>query len=62
VLWQMHQGTIKNIDETISSSNDEQLYIIPQKLEKMVKQFKTHRCALDFDYSFCKTVFNIKKL
>jgi hypothetical protein len=25
---------------------------IPMKLEQMVKKFKTHRCALDFDYKF----------
>ena len=29
----------------------------PVKIEKMVKQFKTHRCALDFDHSFCKAVY-----
>ena len=25
------------------------------KIEKMVKQFKTHRCALDFDGGFIKS-------
>ncbi len=29
----------------------------PIKVEKMVKLFKTHRCALDFDTNFCKAVF-----
>ena len=26
--------------------------VTPMKIEKLVKEFKTHRCALDFDYSF----------
>ena len=29
----------------------------PIKLEKLVKEFKTHRCAMDFDTKFCKVVF-----
>ena len=29
----------------------------PVKVEKMVKLFKTHRCALDFDHGFCKASF-----
>ena len=28
--------------------------VTPMKVEKLVKEFKTHRCALDFDYSFIK--------
>ena len=27
------------------------------KMEKLVKCFKTHCCALDFDHSFCKATF-----
>jgi hypothetical protein len=30
----------------------------PVKVEKMLKRFKTHRCAMDFDSSFCKAVFH----
>jgi hypothetical protein len=26
--------------------------VTPMKIEKLVKEFKTHHCALDFDYSF----------
>jgi hypothetical protein len=26
--------------------------VTPMKVEKLVKEFKTHRSALDFDYSF----------
>jgi hypothetical protein len=28
--------------------------VTPMKIEKLVKEFKTHRCTLDFDYSFIK--------
>jgi hypothetical protein len=27
-------------------------------VEKLLKRFKTHRCAMDFDSSFCKAVFH----
>ena len=29
----------------------------PVKLEQLVKKFKTHRCAMDFDSKFCKASF-----
>ena len=29
----------------------------PVKAEKLVKLFKTHQCALDFDHSFCKATY-----
>jgi hypothetical protein len=29
----------------------------PVNVEKLLKRFKTHRCAMDFDSSFCKAVF-----
>jgi len=29
----------------------------PISVEKLVKQFKTHRCALDFDTTFCKATY-----
>ena len=34
--------------------------ITPAKIEKLVKEFKTHRCAMDFDRGFIDAVF-IKK-
>ena len=58
VLWQMQQGIItdsSNSEEQTSTSDN--LAIIPAKLEQMVKKFKTHRCAMDFDHGFCKTIF-----
>jgi hypothetical protein len=29
----------------------------PVNVEKLLKRFKTHRCAMDFDSTFCKAVF-----
>ena len=29
----------------------------PVKVEKILKKFKTHRCAMDFDKAFCKKIF-----
>jgi hypothetical protein len=43
---------------TSTDTDHENSAIIPVKLEQMVKKFKTHRCALDFDHSFCKKEFN----
>jgi hypothetical protein len=38
-----------NAETTLSSTS------IAAKIEKMVKEFKTHRCTLDFDGSFVKS-------
>jgi hypothetical protein len=29
----------------------------PIHVEKMVKLFKTHQCAMDFDTNFCRAIF-----
>jgi hypothetical protein len=29
----------------------------PVKVDKVLKMFKTHRCAMDFDKAFCKKIF-----
>ena len=47
--------TIYFFAHTLDSSGNDA--IVPIKLEQMVKQFKTHRCAMDFDHGFCKTIF-----
>jgi hypothetical protein len=31
--------------------------VSPVKVEKLLKRFKTYRCAMDFDSAFCKAVF-----
>jgi dihydropteroate synthase len=36
--------------------------ITPMKIESLVKDFKTHRCVLDFDKGFIKTVIQRKSL
>ena len=56
-LWQMKQGIITQGHDS-EELNSESLAIIPAKLAQMVKKFKTHRCAMDFDHSFCKSVYS----
>jgi hypothetical protein len=59
VLKEMQQGNIKgsslNTDQCSKTSDEK---IVPKKLEQMVKHFKTHRCAMDFDYAYCKAIYN----
>lgn len=33
---------------------------LPKNFEQMIKQLKTHRCAMDFEYAFCKAIIIIK--
>ena len=40
-----------------SSTTDLDGAVSPVKVEKLLKRFKTHRCAMDFDSAFCKAVF-----
>jgi len=55
VLHQQQSNENSSGDNSSMGSKNEA--IMPVKLEQMVKNFETHRCALDFDYSFCKEVF-----
>jgi hypothetical protein len=57
VLRQMQQGIIHDPDSKELKAANDNLAIIPAKLEQMVKKFKMHRCAMDFDHGFCKTTF-----
>jgi hypothetical protein len=58
ILWQMKQGLIEGSDSLeLQDDNSNSQAIIPAKLEQMVKKFKTHRCAMDFDHSFCKAIY-----
>ncbi len=58
-LKEMQQGNIKgsslNTDQCSKTSDEN---IVSQKLEQMVKHFKTHRCAMDFNYAHCKAIYN----
>jgi hypothetical protein len=37
-----------------ASNTQQQEVAIPMMIESLVKKFKTHRCALDFDHGFVK--------
>jgi hypothetical protein len=49
---QQHETFLANGDTQLSSA----------KIESMVKDFKTHRCALDFDSAFIKSVITKKEI
>ena len=56
---QQEQQAIGNqAAENLATS--EALQLTTVKIEQMVKQFKTHRCAVDFDSAFIKSVI-VKK-
>jgi hypothetical protein len=42
--------------QTGEQTKQNDLNSVPVKIEQMVKQFKTHRCALDFDRGFINSV------
>jgi hypothetical protein len=44
-------------DSSSTSDFDDIAASSPVKVEKLLKKFKTHRCAMDFDSTFCKAVF-----
>ncbi len=46
--------------EETSATFNEQSQLTAVKIEQMVKHFKTHRCAVDFDGAFIQAVL-IKK-
>ncbi len=53
----LHQMQHNDVQGNGMTSSGKDLAIVPVKLEQMIKKSKTHWCALDFDYSFCKEVF-----
>jgi len=56
VIWQeTTQQDSTHLTAATNSSVD--LTVTPMKIEKLIKKFKTHRCALDFSYGFCKALF-----
>ncbi len=57
VLNQIYQGLIETSDKEWQTNGNANRAIIPMRLEQMVKKFKTHRCAMDFDRAFCKALF-----
>jgi hypothetical protein len=51
IIWCERQG------RKSTRINKSALTTDPIKMEKLVKRFKRHRCALNFDHSFCKATF-----
>jgi hypothetical protein len=56
---QQQQQALGKVDNIISTLQKE-AQITPAKIEHMVKEFKTHRCAMDFDSAFIKSIM-VKK-
>jgi hypothetical protein len=49
--WEEEQGLSLVTDVNMKSTSG------PVNVEKILKKFKTHRCAMDFDNAFCKAIF-----
>jgi hypothetical protein len=50
MLWEEEQGlSLTDVDMKNTSC--------PVNVEKILKKFKMHRCAMDFDSAFCKATF-----
>jgi hypothetical protein len=49
---------IQQEQRTLSSTTNSDNTASPVKVENFLKRFKTHRCAMNFDSSFCKAVFH----
>ncbi len=58
ILWQMEEGAINNMESKQVAESKSNLAILPVKCEQMVLRFKTHRCAMDFDHSLCKSIYS----
>jgi hypothetical protein len=43
--------------QELQDENSNSKAIIPAKLEQMVKKFKMHQCAMDFDHSYCMVMY-----
>ncbi len=58
---QQEQQAIGNqAAENLATSEASELTTV--KIEQMVKQFKTHHCAVDFDSAFIKSVIVKKRM
>jgi len=55
----LHQEEEQQVLSPPGSSNDVDVKSTscPVNVEKILKKFKTHRCAMDFDTAFCKAMF-----
>ena len=53
-----HMIRQEQLTDSASTMTDLNSTVSPVKVEKVLKTFKTHRCAMDFDSTFCRAVFN----
>ena len=58
VLHQMKAGRITGSALSDELQNAKGSEIITTKIEYIVSEFKSHRAASDFDYGFCRAIFN----
>ena len=52
-MLQEEQQELSSADVDVNVKNTS----CPVNVEKILKKFKTHRCAMDFDSAFCKANF-----
>jgi hypothetical protein len=52
-----HKIRQEQLTDSSSTSDSDNATASPVNVEKLLKKFKTHRCAMDFDSNFCKAVF-----
>jgi hypothetical protein len=52
-----HKIRQEQLTDSSSTSEFDDIAASPVKVEKLLRQFKTHRCAMDFDRTFCEAVF-----
>jgi hypothetical protein len=61
LAYQALHSLEENGEQQPSTTSGDAHQITPMKIESLVKDFKTHRCALDFDKGFIKTVITKKE-
>jgi len=61
LAYQALHSLEENEEQQPSTTSGDAHQITPMKIESLVKDFKTHRCALDFDKGFIKTVITKKE-
>ena len=52
-----HKIRQEQLTDSSTASDLDDITASPVKVEKLLKEFKTHRSAMDFDSNFCKAVF-----
>ena len=56
LLGQIKEGNIECADSN-DGNFDSSCQILPVRFEQMVKKFKTHTCAMDFDHGFIQSIY-----